>query len=315
MTLKNNNIDFYLNNFIEYMQYDLKLSQNTIKNYNLDICNFLKYANRKKIDLLNLNINEIRDYISYCMRHVTYRGNKESKKTINRKLSSLKRFYGYLFKNKIVERNIFELVIFPKINNKKPEVLYEKQLKLLLEANSKRTDYFAKRDQVMLLLMVSSGLRCGELAELKINSIDFQTRTIHVLGKGNKERVVPFSKNSLSSLIEYAKDTRIDILKRNNKHSQYIFLNKFGDKISTRGIEYIFGSIIKKTSIDLGVKFHPHILRHTFATRLLENGADIRQIQEFLGHESLNTTQVYTHVSLDKIKKEYEMHFPKYDKN
>lgn len=297
--------------FESYLRYELGYSENTVKNYSLDIEKFFVYLDKKGIDYHFIDVEVIRNYISYSMNRVTYRGKKESNKTINRKLSALKRFYDYMLNKDIIDHNPFHAIIFPKVKKTKPEVLYENQLKMLLENNSKRTDEFMKRDQAIILLMVSSGLRCSELVNLKGTDINFESRVIRVKGKGNKERLVPFSKIALAQIFDYVKTSRKEILEKFNKRSPYLFLNHRAEKLTSRGLEFILTNIIKKTSLDLGINLHPHVLRHTFATKLLENGADIRQIQEFLGHESINTTQIYTHVSLDTIKKQYEQFFPK----
>lgn len=297
--------------FEHYLRYELGYSENTIKNYSLDIEKFFIYLDKKRINYHKIDVSVIRKYISYCMNHVTYRGKKESNKTINRKLSALKKFYEFMLDNGMIDHNPFHAVLFPKTKKTKPDVLYDKQVKLLLENNAKRTDEFASRDQAILLLMISSGLRCSEVVNLKGSDINFEGRVIRVFGKGKKERVVPFSKIALAAIFEYIKTSRKDILDKFNKRSAYLFLNHRGDRLTSRGLEFILSNIIKKTSLDLGINLHPHVLRHTFATKLLENGADIRQIQEFLGHESINTTQIYTHVSLETIKEQYEKYFPK----
>lgn len=297
--------------FQTYLLYELGYSKNTVKNYSLDIEKFLLYLEKNKLDYRDIKVADIRKYISYCMNHVTYRGKKESNKTINRKLSSLKKFYEFMVTKGYINHNPFNAVLFPKTKQRKPEVLYENQVKLLLEENAKRTDELMTRDQAILLLMISSGLRCSEVVNLKGIDINFDNRVIRVKGKGNKERLVPFSRPSLEQIMLYVKNDRQKTLDKYKKWSPYLFLNNRGEKLTSRGLEYILSSIIKKTSLDLGINLHPHVLRHTFATKLLENGADIRQIQEFLGHESISTTQIYTHVSLDTIKKEYELYFPK----
>ena len=297
--------------FENYLRFDLGYSENTVKNYSLDIEKFFVYLEKKKLDYHDIKIRDVRSFISYSMNHITYRGKKESNKTVNRRLSSLRKFYEYMVANNYVSHNPFNAIIFPKVKQNKPEVLFENQIKLLLSENAKRTDGFMNRDQAILLLMISSGLRCSEVVNLKGSDINFESRVIRVKGKGNKERLVPFSKVALEQILVYVKGDRQELLKKFNKRSAYLFLNKKGEQLTSRGLEFILNNIIKKTSLDLGINLHPHVLRHTFATKLLENGADIRQIQEFLGHESIGTTQIYTHVSLDMIKEQYEKYFPK----
>lgn len=300
----------YLDDFLNYLKFDLNYSENTIISYKIDINLFLEFLESKKADPLNLDAEIIRKFISNRAQHKTYRGSYETKRTICRRLSSLKKFYNYLVKIKSIEHNPFLLITFPKVKAKNPEVLYEKQIIKLLEENDKRTDFLHERDQAILLLMFTSGLRCSELVNLKISDINFNSQTIRIFGKGKKERIVVFSLKAKMAILSYAKKTRSELEKINNTHSLFLFLNNKGKKLTSRGLEYIFKNIIKKTGLDLGINLHPHVLRHTFATKLLENGADLRMIQELLGHESINTTQIYTHVSKEGIKNQYDLFFP-----
>ena len=161
--------------------------------------------------------------------------------------------------------------------------------------------------------MFSSGIRCSETINLKLTDINFSLNVALINGKRNKQRYVPFSLNAKQALISYIENTRKVLMNKNPNYEdkKYLFLNKNGSKLSARGLEYIFKTITLKTGISFDFSFHPHSLRHTFATHLLNNGADIKTIQELLGHSSLNTTQIYTHVSLEKLKEDYNKYFPK----
>ena len=189
-------------------------------------------------------------------------------------------------------------------------MLYLQQVERLFSANAKREDPLWVRDQAILELLYSSGLRASELVGLGHRQIDFRVRSIRVKGKGNKTRLVPFSKSAEEAMKRYYGELRPLLLAKNKDalKSDKFFLNDHGRGLTVRGLEYILRAVEEKTGIYLGL--HPHEFRHTFATHLLENGADLRLIQELLGHETIDTTQVYTHVSKEKMKAQYDSFFP-----
>ncbi len=302
----------YKEEFLLYLKHNLNYSDNTIKSYSQDIDLFLEFLNENKIDYLNITLDNVRDFIASRLDHTTYRGSNESYRSVKRRLSSLKKFYNYLYNKNLVSSNPFLLIKTPRNHNKLPEVLYQKQVEDLLNANKTRTDYLRDRDQALLELMYSSGLRCMEITNLKFSNIDIENRIMRIIGKGNKERLVPFSKDAKYYLKNYIEHLRKELVAKSLKEEDkdYVFLNSRGNKLTTRGLEYIIKEIQTKNGLDLGFDFHPHVLRHSFATRLLENGADLRVIQELLGHSSINTTQIYTHVSKENVKKAYDKYFP-----
>lgn len=298
--------------FLSHLKHHLNLSENTIKAYSQDITLFEDFLIEHKIDFKNVKRDDVRLFMATRLKTTTYRGNKESQRTLRRRISSLKKYYSYLYEEKLVDTNPFLLIVSPKKHDKMPEVLYESQIKKLLIENNKRNDELASRDQALLELMYASGLRCSEVVNLKIEDISFPSRYMRIIGKGNKERIVPFSETARIAMINYARFLRVDLLKNNNieKNYPYFFLNSKGQKLTTRGLEYIMKEIIKKTGLSFGFNLHPHVLRHTFATHLLDKGADLRMIQELMGHESIGTTSIYMHVSKEKIKNEYNKYFP-----
>lgn len=302
--------------FLSYLKNNLNYSDNTIKSYSQDITLFENFLLDKKIDYRYLKKDDIRFFMYTRLSKTTYRGNKESPRTLRRRLSSLKKYYEFLYQKKYVTSNPFLLIVRPKKQDKLPEVLYKSQIDKLLEENSKRNDKLKDRDVALLELMYSSGLRCSEVTNLMNNNIDFSSRYMRIIGKGNKERIVPFSQKAKEAMINYAKDLRVSLLKENGVDLRYpyFFLNNKGQKLTPRGLEYIFNEIIKKTGLTFGFSLHPHVLRHTFATHLLDNGADLRMIQELMGHESIGTTSIYAHVSKEKVKEEYNKYFPKSNK-
>ena len=303
--------------FLDYLKNNLNYSENTIKSYSQDISLFESFLLKNNIDFRNITREDVRKFMSSRLKNKTYRGKNESPRSIRRRLCALKKYYIFLYERKIVNTNPFLLIVTPKKHNKLPEVLYESQIKKLLDENSKREDYLASRDQAILELMYSSGLRCSEVVNLTISNIDFSGRFMRIYGKGKKERLVPFSNEARNAMIDYAKKLRKEILTKNEinpREQQYFFVNSKGGKLTSRGLEYIMNEIIKKTGLNLGFNLHPHVLRHTFATHLYDKGADLRMIQELMGHESIETTSIYAHVSKEKIKKEYNTYFPKESK-
>lgn len=301
----------YVQEFYNYLRFELKYSLNTIKSYIIDVNLFLDFLKREGIEIFDIDNNVIRNRMTQRLEHTTYRGNLETNRTLARRICSLKKFYKYLQHKGYISSNPFMTIKSPKKRLKTPDVLYFSQISKLLLENSKRQDELASRDQALLEILFCAGLRCSEVTNLTVNQIDFANRTILIKGKGNKERVVPFSENCKKYLLNYAKNLRRDLENKSGKRSQYFFLNSKGNKLTGRGLEYIMESISKKNGLSLGFKLHPHVLRHSFATNLLENGADLRVIQELLGHSSINTTQIYTHVSKENLKKQYDEFFPK----
>ena len=284
----------YVQEFYNYLRFELNLSINTVKSYIFDVNLFMTFIGKEGVDITEVDKNVIRNFMSERLEHTTYRGNLEGERSLSRRVCALRKYFKFLYTKEYLK-------------------LYASQIQKLLELNRERTDKLASRDQALLELMYCSGLRCSEVVSLNITQIDFPHRTILVKGKGNKERVVPFSESAKACLLDYGRNLRKELEKQAGKRSQYFFLNSKGDKLTTRGLEYIMHSITNKTGLSLGFNLHPHALRHSFATSLLENGADLRIIQELLGHSSINTTQIYTHVSKENLKNQYEEFFPKKD--
>ena len=304
----------YAQEFYNYLRYELNSSPNTIKSYIFDVNLFLNFLKKEGFEIKDVDKNIIRNFMTERLEHTTYRGNLESERSLARRICSLKKFFNFLRQKDYISSNPFLTISSPKKRVKNPDVLYASQIEQLLKSNRERKDKLASRDQALIELMYCSGLRCSEVVNLTISQMDFSSRTLRIKGKGNKERVVPFSETCKTYLLDYAKKLRRELENESGKRSQYFFLNSKGSKLTTRGLEYIMNSIIKKTGLSLGFNLHPHVLRHSFATSLLENGADLRVIQELLGHSSINTTQIYTHVSKENLKNQYDEFFPKEEK-
>lgn len=292
--------DEELTSFLSYLKDIKNYSEKTSFNYGLDVASFLLFLKEKdkkdvtkediRVYLLDLNVQGI------------------NKRSIQRKLSALRHFYKYLCTYKNYKENPFEMISSPKASKKLPEFLSYEEVTDLLESNKKRTDKYASRDQAILELLFSSGLRCSEVVSLKISNINFSSNTLKVKGKGNKERIVPFNVSTHDALKKYISELRV-VQDVTNKKSDVVFLNKYGEELTSRGLEYIVTEAGRKAAFPL--KLHPHMFRHSFATELLNNGADLRTIQDFLGHETIKTTAIYSHVTYADLKKTYDTCFPK----
>lgn len=279
--------------FLDYLEKEKNYSYYTVKNYELDLNSFLEFLNLEKItDINKIDYQVIRKYLKYLY-------DKEYKnKTISRHISSLRSLYKYLVKKNKIKNNPMELVSNPKIEKKLPNFLYYNDLEKLLDIPI--ITPMDKRNALILEMFYSTGIRLHELTNMKVDDIDLTHESIKVFGKGSKERIVLFGKECNEKLKSYL-SVRVELLK--GKHNNYLFLNCFGNKIGERGIEQVVQKIVKKSGID--TKVTPHTLRHTFATHMLENGADLKVVQELLGHENLSTTGIYTHVTNERLRSVY----------
>ena len=295
--------------FISYLLNERKFSENTARAYQQDVTVFLGFLSDNAITYQNVNQELIRAYLLDLINAGL------SKSTIKRTLAALKHFYQFLYVKDYIKVNCFELITSPKLDKKLPEFLTSAEVKQLFEANSKRKDKLVLRDQALLELMYASGLRASEVVNITLQSVNLSKRVIRVLGKGKKERIVPFTKSAELAMSVYLSDLR-PILMKNNKEVQKtncFFVNNQGKQLTYRGLEYIMSEIEKKTGCYM--KLHPHKLRHSFATHLLSKGADLRTIQEMMGHESIGTTQIYTHVTYSEMKDVYNRAFPRAKKH
>ena len=282
--------------FLEHLKLDLNYSEKTIQSYEQDIRSFQHYLGSVGHGLEDANPQLIRNYLSNELT------DGKTKVTCCRRIAGLRHFYNYLVKTKTVKENPFLFVGAPKKEIRYPEALYLDQIETLFNKNKERDDDLKYRDQAIIELLYASGVRVSELVNIKLSAIDLKNRTIRVFGKGRKERMVMFSKSCQVTLVDYLDHSE-------HVGNDYLFLNAQGNQLTTRGVEYILKEIQNKCGIQLGL--HPHLLRHTFATHLLEGGADLRVIQELLGHESINTTQVYTHITEEAMKFQFENSHPR----
>ena len=295
--------------YLEYLSYIKRYPDTTVKAYQGDIDLWHEFLAREGIAFDAITCQDIRNFMSEELARLPASGNP--KRTLARRMSALRGYYDFLYSRGLVKANLFRAMSSPKQEKRLPDVLDVEDVLRLLEANQKRDDPLAKRDQAILELLYASGMRASELVGFTSQDIDYRSMVIRVYGKGSKERLVPFSEAAKSAMKEYAKNSRAELLKhnKNDRKPLAFFLSAHGEKLTVRGLEYILKAIEEKTGIYLGL--HPHELRHSFATHLLDAGADLKFIQELLGHSTIDTTQVYTHVSSKRLSEVYDAHFPR----
>ena len=289
--------------FLDHLLVVRNYSPRTVKSYQEDIDKFCEFIYHEGVMIDGVDVICIRNFLTEELNQGI------SKRSCKRRLSSLKHFYKYMVNVGYIKDNPFVFVSAPKVKTKYPHALYKDQIAELFKRNAERTDELALRDQAILYLLYYSGIRADELVKLDVQSIAIKDRVVRVLGKGNKERIIPFTADCQKVLKAYIDRERIVLLRKSKDMTPALFLNAQGERLTTRGLEYILDAIEEKIGLFVGL--HPHILRHSFATHLLENGADLRVIQELLGHESINATQVYTHVTEEAMKETYMSAHPR----
>ncbi len=293
----------YIEKFVNYLRFEKRYSPNTIIAYENDLHQFFNYIKSEyQIEKIqNINYQIIRSWI------VSLSNESISARTINRKLSTLKTFYKYLLKENLVKENPLVKVISPKTNKKLPEFVDKERMDTLFDEIEFSNDFRGLRDRLIIEMFYFTGMRLSELINLTDKDIDVQNLKIKVLGKRNKERIIPFSNVLRNSIIEY-KNIRNKNIERTDPIS-YFFLTGKGKKVYKKLVYRIVNSYLSKVST-LNKK-SPHVLRHTFATHMLNNGADLNAIKEILGHASLSATQVYTHNTIEKLKTVYKQAHPR----
>lgn len=291
--------------FIDHLRDERLFSERTIDSYRRDLEKFYSYIHKEGLGADEVNAAVIRNFLTIELQSGI------SKRSCARRLSSLRHHFEFMKNKKYLKVNPFSFIQTPKKDLRYPKTLYLEQVENLILENARRKDFLAPRDIAIIELLYASGMRAEEMINVKLTDIDFRSRAIRVVGKGKKERIVPFSLKAKEALEIYRDSTRKKLLMKDETllDSRFFFLNNRGRKLTTRGLEFILKAVEKKTGLYLGL--HPHLLRHSFATHLLEGGADLRVIQELLGHESLNTTQIYTHVSQEAMKNQYLFAHPR----
>ncbi|RFU63291.1 tyrosine recombinase XerC [Peribacillus glennii] len=292
-----------LQQFFEYLQIEKNCSQYTIDNYSKDIREFSLFTSEQGIEGLQaVQYSDARLYLT-----VLY-GRGLSKRSVARKTSCLRSFYKFMMREGMAKENPFALVSLPKKDQMLPRFMYEEEMNKLFSSLDKDTP-LGLRDSALLELLYATGIRVSECCSIKMEDIDFSLGTVLIHGKGKKDRYVPFgsfAKDAIQCYIKEGRDALYDSAKNGHSH---LFVNFRGDALTPRGVSYILNGLIKKAASE--GTLHPHMLRHSFATHLLNNGADLRTVQELLGHSKISSTQIYTHVTKDQLKKVYNATHPR----
>ena len=279
--------EYFLKSILDQKNY----SKKTFENYNRDLNKFFKFLNDYKIkDIKKITKETVRLYF------LKQKNNNISNRTLGRYYSSLNSFFIYSIEHEYIDVNPLKFIDYPKYTKKIPEYIYDSQLEKLLNEKTSENVEIELRNKLIIHLLLDTGVRVSELVNIKVHDIDVEERIIKVFGKGSKERFVFFTSKTKELLTNY-------LIKRKEKAiTDNLFINYKGEKLTERSVQ----KIIKLVGEKIGLDIHPHLLRHTFATDLLNKGADIRMIQELLGHENLDTTQIYTHVSNSRVKEVYD---------
>ncbi|MCQ9205921.1 MAG: tyrosine recombinase XerC [Omnitrophica bacterium] len=286
---------YYIDKFLNYLTIEKNYSSCTTANYKTDLCDFDVFLNsRGGKDIKDIDYFLLRKFLSVLSEK------KLNKRTVSRKISTFKSFFKFISREGISSSNPAQSLIYPRLDKPLPKFLTEKEVIKLIES-PKLKDLFGLRDRAIFEFLYSTGARVSEMVALKIEDIDLIGGMVKVKGKGRKERLLVLGEPAVISIKNY--------LDRRHDTNQALFINKRGGILTDRGVRFLLYKHIKKTAISLSVS--PHTFRHSFATHLLNRGADLRSVQEFLGHSSIATTQIYTHLTIDSLKKVYQKAHPR----
>ncbi len=290
-----------LEQFIRYVQIEKNFSLHTVREYQSDLIDFFSFLESEGIQ----DITEV-DYIHARLYVTKLYDEQKARTSISRKISSIRSFFRFLNREHNVDDAPFRSLYHPKKEERLPSFFYEEELQQLFE-KSKGTEPMQVRNMALLELLYATGIRVSECVAVELGDIDFHYSIIRVMGKGRKERIIPFGQYAHDALVLYIEQVRPQLMK--NKDHQKVFVNMRGGELTARGVRYILSEMIENASMH--TKIYPHMLRHTFATHLLNNGADMRTVQELLGHVNLSSTQIYTHVTKEALRKTYMNSHPR----
>lgn len=292
--------------FMTYLRGERQYSAETVKAYREDLTEFWQFlaANGgtkpwNQVDQLDVEV-----YLSHLYDH------HYARTSIARKLSTMRSFYSFLMSNQLAKDDPFAYVQLKKHQDHLPRFFYEREMTALFTAAAANPDsQLATRDSALIEVLYGTGMRVSECVNLTLTAIDFDNRLMLITGKGNKQRYVPFGHYALDALTRYLQVARTPLMAAHDEHHDFVFVNHRGHQLTPAGVTYLLNQIIQRSS--LTTEIHPHMLRHTFATHLLNRGADLRSVQELLGHSSLATTQIYTHVTREHLQRDYRQFFPR----
>ncbi len=290
-------IKTYIQQFLAYLHVEKNASDYTVQFYESDLMMFLTFLETEQIN----KVQDVDPLVVRIFLTELYK-RKLSRKSVSRTLSCLRSFYTFLEKNHVTKVNPFAHIPLPKQDTRIPNFFYEEELSELFEVSDLSTP-IGQRNQALIETLYATGIRVSECEQLELRQIDFHLSVINVIGKGRKERFIPFGQYAKEALLQYIDNGRNELVNKSSEKSVHVFVNSRGNPITARGIRYVLNSMMKQTS--LTVNMHPHKIRHSFATHMLNEGADLRSVQELLGHDNLSSTQIYTHVTKDRLRNVY----------
>jgi integrase/recombinase XerC len=288
--------------FKTYLDTEKGYSENTTISYLDDLYTLIHFLDNEQFgDVLTVSPRIARFYVASLHEHYT-------PASIARKISSVRSFYNFLMKETLIRANPFRDVELPKKEKRLPKFIYPDEIETLFNSID-TSDYFGKRNLLIMEFLYGTGVRVSELCGIELGDIDYSQGLVLIHGKGSKDRYVPLHENLIHMLREYIIMTREEFYKRSDTKTKALFLNNRGTQLTPRGVRLVVNKVIENSKESL--KISPHTLRHTFATHLLNNGADLRSVQELLGHSHLSSTQIYTHVTKEKLKENYLQAHPR----
>ena len=286
-----------INDFLNYLNYEKRYSSNTLRAYTKDLNDFINFIQKESINsLVAIKKQHIHQFLYFLSLK------KHSERTVARKLAAIKSLFNFLIRENYLKNNVAKSIASPKIDKKLPVFLTQDKMSLLLDLPNP-SNFEESRDILILEIFYSTGIRISELIKIKLEDINFKNNSINILGKGNKKRLVIIG--------NYAKKRLLDFLNYNNQNVGFLFKNERKSKTGYISERFVF-NIVKKhvQKVTNNQKISPHSLRHTFATHLLNNGADLMSLKELLGHSDLSSTQIYTHVNIEQMKKAFKKAHP-----
>ena len=292
-------MDNIADQFINYLRVERGLADNTIQGYSNDLGCFFQFLESRSLSPLEVSLEQI-------MEHLSMIGRDLSARSVARNISSIKTFFRFLVAEDKIKNSPARLLETPRLSRRLPGILNQQEVEQLI-SQPDLSNPLGKRDRAMLEILYATGLRVSELVSLKVLNINLEAGYVRTLGKGSKERIVPMGDKAIGAVKEYLSDVRPQLARRTN--SVYLFLNSRGSPLTRQG----FWKIIKKHGMEAGIKkkITPHRIRHSFASHLLEAGADLRSVQIMLGHADISTTQIYTHVTRERLKELHEKYHPR----